>query len=560
MDVILVEGVNLYQNLFETDQLSVIRGTSFLYKDAVTHIATTFESKLEPIRTGASNGLFIAKQGTICSELCDNINEELREQSDFSLLPFIVVSTSASSLHEAIVQLLTKLRFEQLRTPTVIPDHTIPGYSAGACELSGTRIQARDCVRKIQSGVNATTRKLSRSIDSRYRIGRDRKQEFYRHLVSANACTALQSYEFAQSFEDISIDPSTELNLEAPVFPKLSGKLAVFYADGNKISTVQQEYLERFASQEDGGDIKAQQNFDREIQQCRNNFLNDTVEWLLKEERLTGYAPLSSGKDKQKKILRLETLLWGGDEMIFVLPAWQGFDFLQRFFAWQWEFEGLDKPLTHAAGLVFCHDKSPIRIIQHLAQQLAENIKISENGREKDGWDYLVLESIDYPTNPDLNHFNRQRYGKNASKVRTAALPPISDWSTENKVLHDFINSCPISSKQLYGIAHSIQYQENFDELSPWSHYFKDSQQPNKPSHPVAAAELRLWQVSDHKPWLEHQLPILAKSWFNLDFEKPSERIWVWLHFSELWDYLAPENNVPTVSSVGMPPIEEVVR
>ena len=34
---ILVEGINIYANVFDTNQLSVIRGSSFLLKRAIDH-------------------------------------------------------------------------------------------------------------------------------------------------------------------------------------------------------------------------------------------------------------------------------------------------------------------------------------------------------------------------------------------------------------------------------------------------------------------------------------------------------------------------------------------
>ena len=54
---LLVEGVNLYANIYDTDQFSVIRGSSFLYKDAITHHPKSICGWSKPVSTGASSGL-----------------------------------------------------------------------------------------------------------------------------------------------------------------------------------------------------------------------------------------------------------------------------------------------------------------------------------------------------------------------------------------------------------------------------------------------------------------------------------------------------------------------
>jgi len=94
------------------------------------------------------------------------------------------------------------------------------------------------------------------------------------------------------------------------------------------------------------------------------------------------------------KRCRFELLQWGGDELLFVVPAWLGLPVLQQFFrqVYTWR----DKPLTHSAGMVLCPRKTPIARAQKLAEELTDWCKL--HSRKEDLYATLILESIDYPT------------------------------------------------------------------------------------------------------------------------------------------------------------------
>lgn len=78
---ILVEGINIYENLFDTNQLSVIRGGSFLLKQAIVHIKdhSDFKGKFTALSTGASLGLFLVNSGESANKICSRIVEELND-------------------------------------------------------------------------------------------------------------------------------------------------------------------------------------------------------------------------------------------------------------------------------------------------------------------------------------------------------------------------------------------------------------------------------------------------------------------------------------------------
>jgi|GEM_PF-2528000 len=551
---LLIEGINLYDNMLDTDQLSIIRGTSFLYKHTVENISSHFEDDLIPISTGASSGLFLIKNDVSVTALMDSLNKFL-QTPPYHLLPFAIESCVAGTCRQAKTQLTAQLRLHQLQQLTIKPDISDTGtpLSNLPCELTGYRIRAKNSSLKVQTGVQKPDRYVCASANTRYQYGREARHDFYSSLVSS--CTAeklRKDYDFCADIEALALDPSgiSAEQSGRKVYPKLSDKIALIYIDGNQFGRRQRDYVENFDLSTMGStdplnaipDAAAQRHFDQRLQAVRNGFLDSAIKWLMEDERRTGFAPLEG----QKKLLRLETLQWGGDETLIVLPAWHGMAFIQHFFSWDWSFDGLETPLTHAAGVVFCHSKAPIRIIQRIARSLAENIKTQANGRRVDRWDYMVLESIDYPTRDDVNSYFMQRYGmhlgkrRNCNNLNLPGLPPAHDWSAAiQRETDNLINGDDIAKRQLYHIHKTLRtsFSEIGEQNQRWSDYFKST---DEPINQLSKAESRLIQVSENSLWLEREFPDLVNRLFGLNMQDINERCWVWLHLMELWNYLAP--------------------
>lgn len=557
---LLVEGVNLYANIYDTDQLSVIRGSSFLYKDAVTHIQKEFAEYLEPVSTGASSGLFCLKaQATqTIGEVAKKVAQKLRDHEDFRYLTFGVEHCEAASLQQAKEQLWTQLRTHQLQKLTMQPDWSGNGdyqFGQASCDLAGTRIVANH-KQKIQG----KDRNLSSSVCRRWNYGREKRHSYYHDLLTHDLQEILKDYDFAEDINTLCADPNypledgkpPEFDPEIPImYPKLAGKMAVVYIDGNQFSDRQREFMTHYTQNGKSleTEIKAQQRFDTTIQGLRNRFLQQVVKELVDEERSTAINPLGHRRhNKQRKIFRLETLLWGGDEMLLVMPAWKGMDFLQRFFAFDWKLDGVEKPLTHAAGIVFCQAKTPIRIIQQLARGLADRVKDGKDyGREHNAWDYLVLESIDYPTTNDLGDYFKTRYPNGLSDNRSCGLPAIREWQETRKQLQTVLEERHLPRRKLYHVLQALREHGITSGQRTWQDLVRlkadDLQTANLSAQ--EREEHRLYEVSEFQAWLKGEgnddWPALAKRCFGFGINEPAKRAWAWIHAVELWDYLAPE-------------------
>ncbi len=268
---------------------------------------------------------------------------------------------------------------------------------------------------RVLSAVRKTAKGwLSASVQARRTIGRQQKQLFYeaeldRLLTLAakpdagadaetiallkGAKDALNQPElgFAASFEDIVGYPPDGLP------PNVRGKIAVVHIDGNGFGALRAERARQ------GDAALARLSADLELK--RGRLLARLLLWMLDHERPTmrntrnapGELP-----DEPNERLRFETLLWGGDEICFVLPAWHGWDCVgeieDELSAWR-VVDDPDRPLTCAVGMAFASAKTPIRDLRRAADHLAEAAKdrgADGKAANRNTAQVLPLEGIDF--------------------------------------------------------------------------------------------------------------------------------------------------------------------
>ena len=542
---LLVEGINIYDNVFDTNQLSIVRGGSFLLKQAIADIAEDCAGRLEPLSIGASSGFFLVKPDAPgdSEKICADIVKYLESNALYSLLTFIVETCEADSPVTAKERLLTKLRFHQLQASCLVPDCVIGG-SSGPSDWSGVRAKKNppDCVTYGPRHNPDKTVEISASEKARWQYGREQKQSYYLEEVvrlaegdEANPHQQLierldhpgekqQGYHFTRDLHELS---------ECEKYPDLSGKIAVFYADGNGFGALQRKLVNK------AGDGKAQRQFDTELQRLRQDFLAAMLEEALPDGRFPEMKTVTRDDDNNLvPALRIETLLWGGDEMLFVMPAWIGFDFVQFFFEQtrNWEISG--QPLTHSAGLVLCSAKTPIRITRQLAQVIADHIKdktaATAEGK-RNAWDYMVLESIDYPAHFDFGRFQQERYRAAASQ-RPLCIEPGKSWCSDKNAITGLLEN-QLPRRQLQGLAHWLAEQQDLS----WIQDMKKSAwpPPENATDPLQQRENRLLAVCENSNAVEEGIRKVAMV-FGLSEDNPSQRAWLWLHLAELKDYIAP--------------------
>lgn len=259
---------------------------------------------------------------------------------------------------------------------------------------------------------------------------------------------------------DYALSENLEQLSQCGRFRVLSGKLAVIHLDGNGFGKLQDSHC---------GSDEEQIRFDRRVRGRRAEALAHALRGFVpgtggEAPLLEAVIPAAEAK-QQRPVLRLETLLWGGDEMTLVVPAWLGFEVLLQLFASLGDEAGDDDStaMTHAAGIVFCHANTPIARMRELAQRLCDSVKVRFDPSKPapNGFDYVVLESIDYPVEKTIDAFFETRYATENAANRTALAPSTRWCDSLRPALERLIGAEVLARSQVYRLARHIRFDDH---------------------------------------------------------------------------------------------------
>lgn len=398
--ILRMEGVDFGATIDDTHNLSAFRGGSLALLAAPKAVCEFLKDKglREEIFAGASQGAWAVE---IADDKAEKLRADVREhlgkdgasetaESVWQHLSFVVDIAQFDAMKKnddfrALKQAEANNRERQfLKANWVLPefDNTAKGSHA---TLDRMRPAPPDCFVDTPA---AKGKPVSLSFKARFDYGKFQRNHFYEEEAGMDAAYGL---DFAKSFEEI-IDQAPE-----GVSASIGGKIAVFYADGNKFSKIREE----------AGSIDGVRDFSSTVRLLQQELLGKILKWLrdgASGENWGAYVQYPSKGKRDIWPLRFETLLWGGDELIFVMPAWLGIEFARKFFEWTeetkegkrvWEFD--KTPLTFAAGLVFCHEKTPIRSARKVAEAMANEAKKTLGGEYVNVLQIEAFESIALP-------------------------------------------------------------------------------------------------------------------------------------------------------------------
>lgn len=171
---LLIEGVNLDATIYDTNQLSIIRGSSFLYKEAVDAINRAFKDQLKDLSTGASVGLFKINEPSKAATLAKDITTFINKHPDYCHLSLLVEHCQADNILQAKQKLQTQLRWRQLQALSQVPDQEYLQHKFAknqVSQLEGIRIASQNLSKPIQG----KERNLSLSEWCRWKDGVNQK-------------------------------------------------------------------------------------------------------------------------------------------------------------------------------------------------------------------------------------------------------------------------------------------------------------------------------------------------------------------------------------------------
>lgn len=509
--LIRVEGVNLYHVLDDTRQLSVRRGGSMLLRQAIKdlekkeNIPTPSVScnNWETISSGASTGLFQFTSDSLQSaqknkdHIVDFLNNH-KQYKHFSfvvdVVPLLRDAVGKVDFKQTVEAVIAQNRFSQFQQPT-LTCHDTPGVekTGQPCAWDNLRpARQGDIVTRKQGKVRAL---VSTFANIRHNEGRKEKKDFINREIG-------KDYEYTWNLQTLSLSHN-------PDYSHCNDKIAVLYFDGNSFGKIQKNCTSK-------DELK---RFDQEVQSKRQDFLQKLV---LNANRDPAFCTI----DHQRgfcieNAIRLEVLLWGGDEIMLVVPAWKGMEVLQEFYhiSRDWKFtddKDTTHPLTHAGGLVFCHHKTPLDRIQALAKELADHIK-EHHSKKKNFYHYLVLESVDVPTRPYLE-FVKKQYGRHNAEVWQPQAPLYEGYiHNKQSIFSSLTDEKEVGRRQIYKLAlAATESISDFDQQ--YKRFCELTDRHEQIAQDVRSLFLQVPQPQQHE---YRQLP--------------------WLHLSELWDYFAPQ-------------------
>lgn len=244
---------------------------------------------------------------------------------------------------------------------------------------------------------------VSTSAKARRFYGRQVRREVLRPFAPGVA-----RFDFTHDLHEMAAIRQPEAGrLRAPM--SVAGKVAIFYADGAGFTKIREAL---------GGRPQALARFSatvRELMEQRvlggilDNLIGRANSADPAERAAAAYDPAPDDildEDDRPPRLRFELLLYGGDELCFIVPAWLGLDMAALFFEAVAGAQIDGHALTFKAGLVFAPFKMPVAASRALAKAVAETARIDGGGALA----VRCFESIEPPAN-GLAAYDKAQFG-----------------------------------------------------------------------------------------------------------------------------------------------------
>ncbi|EJW09480.1 hypothetical protein A33M_1260 [Rhodovulum sp. PH10] len=393
--IVRVAAQNLAFSVIDTNDLSTIRGGGLALLAAVEAVDAHLKASQPSYRRislGASELLAAldvaagdepsveADIRTVLAGPIGSAGAAGPRGSDFSFAVAVepIARGADKSLVGAVARAEARLRVGQYRTLSFVLPDPEPGSPGRPCEIDRVRPAA-----VAEAGVE-----VSRFVAVRRRFGRAARQGFYDRELERDpagepvrAALAERALAFTNTLSDLTADTAGGFALP----PALSGKIAVVHLDGNGFQRLRNKLMR---------DVDAVAAFSTSVRTWQTRLLARLLAWALEPDRshMIRQPVRSRQDDDEVARLRFETLLWGGDEMVFAVPVWAAWSLVleieDELHGWELPGDALfrhlspqERRLTHGIGLAFVNHKAPIRQSRSLADDLCSDAKRADKSR-----------------------------------------------------------------------------------------------------------------------------------------------------------------------------------
>ena len=495
--IIRVEGVNFDDTVYNTTDLSTIRGSSlcleafgYELEDALG-VGSQSGQNIKTIMKAGAQAFFLltdmmeAEAAKVEEKVRNTLKEHYRQGSDeppfadwetlqnwghlspedrlqylrtpSEHMTFVVarerVEPTNSGLEEdktpkrreAINRALWRNRRQQMRAPN-LPDFE-HDHEDLICPIDRNRYVAADATKNGATIVGLEDQfreecrmevvpdshgqlwrfKASQRSADLNTYGRDARRTVYAATLGPEALNQLynrglfQGFDFVRSFGDLAAEPP-----DVPV--SVRGKLAFLYFDGTGFGNARAETdLGAFSS-------AVSEITRRMTQRLLNHFMDNADP---KAPNAYGYNHRVYRRISQAKyessvatLLRLETLMSGGEDLSMVVPAWLGWEIAWLMLDWLRE-AGVDavdtdkgrRSLHFRAGMLICDSKTPARLATSAAHAICEDAGEAGTSKSEPVLGFHIAEGFDVPEagGPWRHVVERERqriYGPDLSEER----------------------------------------------------------------------------------------------------------------------------------------------
>lgn len=405
-----VEAQNFNWIVYDTHDLSTIAGGSRLLAMVPETIANFLDAAkelkaLRRIQLAASIGLFaIYAERNKFSRVLEQVKEKLAapplhhltvdvgaiEIPDVTLLPDgdgkynIADDVLAGIDTRSVDRLQASARFAQMRASNVSIPSVQPGVNV-ACTIDHVR-PATGLGKRAMSLSTEARRKEGKA----FRWQKDGKDE---------------PTPTVETFEEMTDDRDRDRS-------RRDGRLAVIHIDGKEFTKVRGKLCTNAANLA---------WFSKALTDLQEVFHSELMAGWTKDSKNSRYFFYYDPKNDPEKrrdkagwLLRFQRLITAGDDATYLMPAWLAWEFLERFFTWNWKLvpttpeqtdalqgccgKGLtaEGKLTFRAGVVICHAKAPIHPILDLAHKLESEVAAEDGESLEHPIAYEVLKSFDF--------------------------------------------------------------------------------------------------------------------------------------------------------------------
>lgn len=357
-----VEGIDFDEHIDDTNQLSIIRGSSL----ALAELGDAFEGVAQAEFSGSSSALFQSTDAGL------SLNSEGAAISALRHARLSIGVGEDPDEARAIRLAHARARFGQIAGEFKRePLEEAVGMCALTRRLPGPKSLSlsQDQIERLNLGSDRQKKSIlsSSSAQDRRRFGQKARTSFLKAKLGEGLSAT--SLAFTSDLQELSSSSDKMQNI--PI--SLKNRIALFYADGNGFANIRKNL---------GGAAKELKDFSNRVSEIiLGQALKDIITYLSEnaEQEENGTATYKVSEGILQARLRFEILICGGDEFCFVAPAWLGLKLAEIFFAAVEGASYKNKELQFKAGLVFANCKTPIRPLREAARELAERCRSKED-------------------------------------------------------------------------------------------------------------------------------------------------------------------------------------